>query len=118
MRPSADEGNGLDGPVTGLDVRVVERPPDAVLIEVSGELDLLTVPEFAARVDRVVARRRRVVLDLDKVGFCGAAGVRELVRASAAAREAGAGLLVAGASPVVHRVVDLCGAAAALTWAE
>ena len=78
-------------------------------------LDLCTATEFVrwvlARVDDVPPEVD-VVLDLAGVEFVMAAGVQALLDLDVALEERGLSLRVAGAAPIVARVLDICGVAA------
>lgn len=54
--------------------------PEATLVTVSGELDLLTAPRLASRVDEVIRRNRgHVVIDLVATKFIDSLGVHTLL---------------------------------------
>lgn len=95
MKPAGDErtpdgSEQLPGPATGeqlLDVRSTDHD-DALVLEVSGELDGLTAPRLRAVLRNAFARLdgRVLVLDLTKVWFLGSPGLRALLDG---AKEAG-----------------------------
>jgi anti-sigma B factor antagonist len=91
-------------PDTGLlTVTANSVHPGAVVITVSGEVDLLTSPLL---LDAVLAHphgpERRLIVDLTAVGFFGAAGLTVLAIARLATRAVGTGLcLVANTRPVL-----------------
>jgi len=89
----------------------VER--EAVRIRVPFEaLDLGAAPEFLrwvlARIDADAPPEVHVVLDLDDVEFVMAAGVQALLDLETVLAERGQTLRVAGAAPIVARVLDIC----------
>ncbi|MEV4052235.1 STAS domain-containing protein [Amycolatopsis sp. NPDC049688] len=84
------------------------KSADAVVVEVTGEVDLCTVARLAAVLDEHVRARPGVLrVDLGQVGFLGAAGIRVLLRAGRHAEAAG-----------VHLVVDPGGSRAAIRALE
>jgi len=84
------------------------KTPDAVVLEVDGEVDLCTAPPLAAALDEHLRARPGVLrIDLGKVRFLGAAGIRVLLRAQRHAEAAG-----------VHLVVDPGGSRAAVRALE
>jgi anti-anti-sigma factor len=60
------------------------------IIGVTGELDLDSAPELAARIDAArAATARRVLVDLSDLGFCDSTGLRALMGAANEIRIAG-----------------------------
>jgi anti-sigma B factor antagonist len=82
-----------------------------VVVAVAGELDAVTVQQFRDELMRQVPpARRRVVVDLSGLQFMDTSAVHVLVSVNNRVI-AGDGLLVlAGAQPVVARVLSLAGA--------
>ncbi|WP_033262301.1 STAS domain-containing protein [Amycolatopsis vancoresmycina] len=89
--------------------RIRWKSADAVVVEVTGEVDLCTVARLAAVLDEHVRARPGVLrVDLGQVGFLGAAGIRVLLRAERHAEAAGVHLVVdAGGSRAAVRALDL-----------
>ncbi|MEV5712385.1 STAS domain-containing protein [Amycolatopsis mediterranei] len=88
--------------------RIRWKSPDAVVVEVAGEVDLCSVARLAAVLDEHVRARPGVLrVDLGQVWFLGAAGIRVLLRAHRHAEAAG-----------VHLVVDPGGSRAAVRALE
>jgi anti-sigma B factor antagonist len=81
-----------------------------VVVAVAGELDAMTVQQFRDELMRQVpAARRRVVVDLSGLQFMDTSAIHVLVSVNNRVM-AGDGLLVlAGAQPVVARVLSLAG---------
>jgi anti-anti-sigma factor len=91
-----------------LESRIRWKSPDAVVVEVTGEVDLCTAARLADLLDEHVRARPGVLrVDLGKVWFLGAAGIRVLLRAQGEADAAG-----------VHLVVDPGGSRAAIRALE
>lgn len=85
------------------------KSPDAVVVEVMGEVDLCTVARLAAELDEHLRARPGVLrIDLGKVWFLGAAGIRVLLRARRHAEAAGVHLIVdPGGSRAAVRALEL-----------
>jgi anti-anti-sigma factor len=91
---------------------------DATLVQVVGEMDLVTIhvlDEHLAEVERTVLPSAHVTLDLDGVTFMGSAGLSCLLRYHERRRLAGGALRVAATSRVVLRTIDLSGLRTVLT---
>jgi anti-sigma B factor antagonist len=84
--------------------------PDAVVLAVSGELDVASAPMLRAHV-RFALRGRpaRLVLDLAGLGFCDAAGLSVLAMAQNAATRDGASLALAAVPRPVSRLLEMTG---------
>jgi anti-anti-sigma factor len=101
----------------GIDARGI-RPPAAYAIAeggssggvtvlvLTGELDLAAAPALRARVDEAAAGRGLVV-DLEQTTFIDSAVLKELLRARAELAAVDAGLVLAGVSTPVRRLLDL-----------
>ncbi|WP_086838534.1 STAS domain-containing protein [Amycolatopsis kentuckyensis] len=91
-----------------LGSRIRWKTPEAVVVEVTGEVDLCTAAGLAAMLDEHVRARPGVLrIDLGQVRFLGAAGIRVLLRAHRHAEAAG-----------VHLVIDPGGSRAAVRALE
>jgi anti-sigma B factor antagonist len=89
----------------------VSRRGDAVVVAVTDELDLLTVPEFSRTLTAVqAAAAGPVVLDLTGVTFLDSSGINAIVRASRDAEDAPTGLRVVADGPTVLKTIRLAGA--------
>jgi len=106
------------------------RPPDAYVIEVGtaadgivvlaleGEFDLAAAPSLREHLDAARLKATRgVVLDCAEVTFVDSSGLRELLGARTALRDAGKTLVLAALQPAVVRLLELTGASAALATA-
>ncbi len=108
------EGSG------GLDHRdvstLVERAADGVVVRIRGEVDRDTADRVRLVLRQAVrtAAPRPVRIDLSAVPVVDAAAVAVLVDAASAAAIAGVRLRLAGAQPLVQRVLSACGLAALL----
>lgn len=93
-----------------LEVAVGAPDPHTGRVAVSGEVDLSSAYLVSSAIDAELAcGRTRVVVDLRRVTFCDAAGIRALVRARDAAERSGADLVVQP-SPSVLLVLDVASA--------
>lgn len=85
------------------------------VLEVRGELDLLTAPELAERVDQALAEKPPLLaIDLTATTFIDSSGARQLARAARAAGRVGTAVQVVcppGNRPV-RLVIDLLDLAA------
>jgi anti-sigma B factor antagonist len=95
----------------------VERKsePDGTAVIVRGDVDLTTVGQLSQELQSVTEERRDVVIDLAGVTFIDSTGVRALVEAYRAARQAGLALSVRGARHWVARVLEVTGVATMLS---
>lgn len=87
---------------------VSERRGEALVLRVSGELDLSTAPVLDAAVSE--AREERglpVVLDLSGVSFVDSTGIRSLIGAAQALESEGRAFALLSPADAVVRVLDL-----------
>jgi anti-sigma B factor antagonist len=87
---------------------VSERPQrDSILVRVDGELDLLTAPRLATRVDHVIREcAGNVVLDLREVDFIDSAGLQVLLGARRRLTRGSRGLVIVCDDGPVRRVIE------------
>ena len=79
----------------------------AIVVAVSGEVDLCTAPRLAQALDQASRQRRQVVVDLEKVAFMDCAGLRVLLRASDQIRSDGGRFYVTPGSRQVRKLFML-----------
>ncbi len=97
----------------GVEVRDDER---AVVIGVSGELDLASSPELEAELERGTSSDvELLIIDLRKLEFMDSTGLSVLVRAHQKATERGKRLAVVKGPQQVQRLLSLTGVADRLT---
>jgi anti-sigma B factor antagonist len=102
------------GPAPALTVGVEKRESGAIVLRVSGEIDLVTAPQLEESVTQALAQRPKVlVVDLTGVGFLASAGMSVLVAAHNMAGETTDMRLVASGSATL-RPMELTGLAKAL----
>jgi anti-sigma B factor antagonist len=100
--------------VDGLDV-VTSTTQGAVLVVVSGDVDLHTAPSLRAALDQAVGQAGEgagaVVADLSQVGFLDSTGLGELVAAHQALAASDGRLLLVVAHERVRRLLRITGLA-------
>jgi anti-anti-sigma factor len=80
------------------------------VITPSGEIDIVTAPDFKARLMMVIDRgARRVVVDLSAVPFMDSSGLNALITAQRRASATGAVVALAGMDPNLRKVLELTG---------
>lgn len=103
QKPTPDVQRIID---RSLQVRVVRHNDELHVCRVAGEIDLLTGSTLANVLEDLHQRRvPAVIVDLNEVTYCAAAGVRVLLDATARARWAGQRLAVVIANLTVARVL-------------
>lgn len=95
--------------MTELRVRARRGADRRVLtIEVSGELDIETAPEFEAATSRYLRTGlRRLVVDLTGLTFADVAGLRAIAALRARAGYGGVTVVTSGARPQVRRLMAM-----------
>lgn len=126
MEGSTDEGlsrEGFEGQAgtrvepmpAPFDVRRVDHPLGVVLT-LSGELDLATVPLLQEQLDRAERGGVAVVIDLSGLRFIDSSGLHVLVRAERRLRASGGQLVLVRGPRDVHRVFELTGLDRLFAW--
>ncbi len=86
------------------------QPSQPHVLSISGELDVVSVPDVLERVPGIVADARALVVDLRGVSFLDSSGVRLLHRLAHTCAGAGTGLrVVAPPGSRSRRVLDIVG---------
>lgn len=96
---------------------VTYAPQDGggVCLRLAGELDLSSVPELNAAIDRLTAEgERHLLLDLSELTFCDSTGIAAFVRGDNRAAADGGWLRITGAAGRVARVLQVTGLAEVL----
>lgn len=100
---ATDDGSAGDRRRSGLRLVIDQPMPGVRVVQVAGELDLLTVPQLdSCLLSQIDGGGGHVVVDLSEVTFLGAAGLGSLVKAREVAARQGVELHLAG---VDHRAV-------------
>ncbi|HEU5472656.1 MAG TPA: DUF6292 family protein [Actinophytocola sp.] len=98
-----------------LSIRVEYPRADVTVLRLSGEIDMMTVPQLDEWIALVLrALPEILVVDLTEVRFLGSAGLSALIRADQLAGEQTELRVVAG-DPSVRRPMEMTGLAAAIT---
>ena len=99
-----------------LEVRSVGR---AIVVAVSGELDLASSPALQEELDRVAASDSQLlIIDLRELDFMDSTGLSVLVRAHQRAEDQGRELAMVKGPQQVQRLLSLTGVAERLTLVD
>jgi anti-anti-sigma factor len=77
------------------------------VVRVQGEVDAATAPRVGETINRLLAKRERVVLDLQLVDFMDLHGLAVMIRATRRARSDGSSFAIARPAPCVRRLIAL-----------
>lgn len=90
---------------------------DFVRVYLAGELDIVTVPELHAALDRLLDEgHQRLLVDLTELTFCDSSGLAAFVRGDDRADSGGGWLRLTGATGRVDRVLRISGLADLLRY--
>ena len=104
--------DGHDAPAEELASFVVEHLEGGVVLQVAGEIDMLTTPRLRDLLDTLVKQQPpSIILDLAAVTFFASSGLAALVAAREAAVAAGVPLRLAAVSRSVRRPLQITGLA-------
>jgi anti-anti-sigma factor len=93
------------------------RRDDAVVLALSGELDMAAAPLLRERIDAVVAAGRpHVLVDLAELSFCDSAGLNTFVQGDRECAAHDGWLRLTGATGHVARVIQISGLDEVLTY--
>jgi anti-anti-sigma factor len=114
--PSVD-GRGIKPP-PAFRVEELPAPAETLLLKLAGELDLAASVGFRQRVESALAAgARNIVIDMEEARFIDSSMLKELLRGSAAAADAGGRLVLTGVQPAVGRLFALTKVSEILTLA-
>lgn len=82
---------------------------DCVEIRVGGELDLSTADRLVEALEKALASKAHVILDLEPCSFLDSTGIAAILRARQRMEKLGRVLCAIGASERVDRVLDITG---------
>jgi anti-sigma B factor antagonist len=85
----------------------VDEVGRVTLVRVQGEVDAATAPRMGETVNRLLGKRRSVVLDLRDVDFMDLHGLAVIIRATRRARADGGSFAIKRPAPCVRRLVEL-----------
>lgn len=80
---------------------------NAVIVTVSGELDIATVPALRSALRQAVTSNAETILDLSQLAFCDYTGLRALRAASATAHQYGHRLLLRKVPRQLAHLLDI-----------
>ncbi|MFC5719922.1 STAS domain-containing protein [Streptomyces gamaensis] len=107
---------GADGPAFAMRERVA---CGAIIIELHGELDILAESELGPRMDALTERcRADIVIDLRRVTFLDASGLRLLLRARHRLLARGGRLRIVRGVPRVAKVMRVAGVEGGFTLVD
>jgi anti-sigma B factor antagonist len=92
----------------GLTVEV-RQEPGHMLVTVAGEMDIATGPQLQERLAALTASGQPIIVDLDRVTFIDASGLRVLANAASQAAQLGASLHAVCARHQVRRLFAITG---------
>jgi anti-anti-sigma factor len=101
-----------------FDISERHGPGDAVILALSGELDMATVGVLTKRLDDAARIRQPVVLDLSELQFIDSSGLRAFLKATAEASRDGWSFAITRAPERIRRVFDVAGVATFLPFVE
>jgi anti-anti-sigma factor len=94
-------------PIAKWKVEIIDDGTTMLVIP-EGELDVETAPRLTTALERCTNAHRVLIVDVTGLTFIDSTGLRTLVAARERVRER---LLLAGANPVLDRLLDLTGTA-------
>jgi len=107
-----------DIPADVMGVEVVEYRPDARIVTVTGEVDVLTAPELAALLTAQLAVSQLVVVNLDGVRLLASAGLSVLFEVSELAIQEDRDLRLVCHSRTVNLALEVTGLRERLPFAD
>jgi anti-sigma B factor antagonist len=107
-----------DIPADVMGVEVVEYRPDARIVTVTGEVDVLTAPELAAFLTAQLAVSQLVVVNLDGVRLLASAGLSVLFEVSELAIQEDRDLRLVCHSRTVNLALEVTGLRERLPFAD
>src|SRR5690349_8958386 len=99
----------VEQPEEPVQIHVEQPRSGAVVVRVTGDLDLLTAPLLRRRLQPLLEQPGAVVVDLLNVGFLGSTGLAELTAAQDAAARTGVSLRLVATSHAVLRPLQVTG---------
>lgn len=101
-----------------MGLQVTDYGPDARVVTVTGEVDVVTAPDLADCLTMQLAGSQVVVVDLDGVRFLGSAGVAVLFEANELATRQGRDLQLVSHSRTANQVLKITGLVTCFTFAD
>jgi anti-sigma B factor antagonist len=116
--PTVSSAYPADIPADVMGVEVVEYRPDARIVTVTGEVDVLTAPELAAFLTAQLAVSQLVVVNLDGVRLLASAGLSVLFEVSELAIQEDRDLRLVCHSRTVNLALEVTGLRERLPFAD
>jgi anti-sigma B factor antagonist len=117
IRPTVRSvSSGFSVDIMGL--QVTGDGPDARVVTVTGEIDVVTAPDLADCLTTQLAGSQVVVVDLDGVRFLGSAGVAVLFEANELATRQGRDLQLVSHSRAANLALKVTGLCTCFTFAN
>ena len=85
----------------------LEVLPDTYVLHIQGEIDLSTAHRFETSLEPIAGNGRHLILDMSELHYLDGSGMRFLFLAQERSRAKGERVLVAGASPVIRRLMEI-----------
>jgi anti-anti-sigma factor len=101
-----------------MGLQVTDYGPDARVVTVTGEVDVVTAPDLADCLTMQLAGSQIVVVDLDGVRFLGSAGVAVLFEANELATRQGRDLQLVSHSRTANQALKITGLVTCFTFAD
>jgi len=90
----------------------VRREPDRVILALAGELDMASVEQLRAAIERETTNdKAMLVLDLQQLQFIDSTGLRAILTTLERCREHGREFAITPGSPQVQRLLSVAGVA-------
>ena len=110
--PAASDQVDRDAAVASRLITIVvhERGPSSAIVEVTGEIDMLTAPRLQAAFGDLLGRGHQIVVaDLSRVLFLGSSGLAVLISAHQEAADRGGQFRLVSPGPPVARTIEATG---------
>jgi anti-sigma B factor antagonist len=101
-----------------MGLQVAEYGPDARVVSVTGEIDVVTAPDLADCLTAQLTAAKVVVVDLDEVRFLGSAGLSVLFEAHESATRQGRDLRMVSHSRAANLALTVTGLIPCFTFAD
>lgn len=96
--------------IFNVEVRSSPRHAQASIVDVEGEVDVLTAPRFRAALAKIVdSRAATVVVNLDRVRYMDSTGLGVLVSAMKQIRENQGTIALTGLNPHLGKIFEISG---------
>ncbi len=118
LRPNVRKVSSALPSVDIMGLRVAEHGPDARIVSVTGEIDVVTAPDLADCLTAQLIAAQVVVVDLDGVRFLGSAGLSVLFEANEFATGQGRDLRLVSHSRAANLALTVTGLIPCFTFAD